>query len=223
MSRSAAEYVQSLCSDNSEWVNKLINEKWTNRRLVFRGNEFEFTKDEFLNALNTTTMSKKKTIEPGTPEGVGIAWVHPLEKLKQDIAEAQSDGGKIYFTSPRDEPAYPYPHSGIDHPLFLTIDGQTVFHKIVLFLKKNGNWDDTYLEMIAAASATYQNYCLAQKQVNEFGTTTETGAGGLKKNPAVDIASASFRDFMTFSNKFGLNPLFENKVSNKNADDESEI
>jgi P27 family predicted phage terminase small subunit len=117
----------------------------------------------------------------------------------------------------------PYQHSGIEHPLFLTIEGQTVFHKIVLFLKKNGNWDDTYLEMIAAASATYQNYCLAQKQVNEFGTTTETGAGGLKKNPAVDIASASFRDFMTFSNKFGLNPLFENKVSSKNADDESEI
>jgi P27 family predicted phage terminase small subunit len=117
----------------------------------------------------------------------------------------------------------PYQHSGIDHPPFLTIDGQTVFHKIVLFLKKNGNWDDAYLEMIAAASATYQNYCLAQKQVNEFGTTTETGAGGLKKNPAVDIASASFRDFMMFSNKFGLNPLFENKVSNKNADDESEI
>ena len=117
----------------------------------------------------------------------------------------------------------PYPHSGIDHPLFLTVEGQTVFHKIILFLKKNGNWDDTYLEMIAAASATYQNYCIAQRQVNEHGPTTETGAGGLKKNPAVDIASASFRDFMTFSNKFGLNPLFENKVSNKGADDDSEI
>jgi len=157
-------------------------------------------------------MAKKK-IEPGTPESVGIAWVHDPSKF-HPIENA--------VITIEEEKRPPYPHSGVAHPLFLTVEGQTVFHKIILFLKKNGNWDDTYLEMIAAAAATYQNYCIAQKQVNEYGPTTETGAGGLKKNPAIDIASASFRDFMTFSNKFGLNPLFEGKVK-KNEDDDSEI
>lgn len=181
MAKSASEFIDLIAPENPQWIELLKKERWKEKRILSNGREFEFTKQEFLNALNGRPMTKpSKTLVP------------------------------------------PYPHSGVDHPLFLTVDGQTVFHKIILFLKKNGNWDDTYLEMIAAAAATYQNYCIAQKQVNEYGPTTETGAGGLKKNPAIDIASASFRDFMTFSNKFGLNPLFEGKVK-KNEDDDSEI
>jgi phage terminase small subunit len=44
----------------------------------------------------------------------------------------------------------------------------------------------------------------------------------VKKNPACDVAGSNFRDFMAFSSKFGLNPLFAGKVGAE-VEDESEI
>lgn len=114
-----------------------------------------------------------------------------------------------------------YQHSGVDHPLYLTIDGQIVFHKIVTHLLSVGTWSESYLELVASASATYQNYVRAQKEVNENGVTCTTVGGALKKNPAVDVAASAFRDFMAFTNKFGLNPLFSEKVPQ--IEEESEI
>ena len=114
-----------------------------------------------------------------------------------------------------------YQHSGVDHPLYLTIDGQIVFHKIVTHLLSVGTWSESYLELVASASATYQNYVRAQKEVNENGVTTTTVGGALKKNPAVDVSASCFRDFMAFTNKFGLNPLFSEKVPQ--IEEESEI
>lgn len=116
-----------------------------------------------------------------------------------------------------------YPHSGIDHPLWLQVDGQIVFHKIVLFLKDRGSWNDAYYELVSSAAGSYQNYVSAQKQINELGVIVPTASGdGIRQNPAIPIASSNFRDFMTFSNKFGLNPLFDNKVKTGDNED-SEI
>jgi P27 family predicted phage terminase small subunit len=103
----------------------------------------------------------------------------------------------------------------------LTIDGQIVFHKIVAHLQSVGTWSESYLELVASASATYQNYTRAQQEVNETGVTTLTQGGAIKKNPECDIAASCFRDFMAFTNKFGLNPLFAEKVPQ--IEEESEI
>jgi len=115
-----------------------------------------------------------------------------------------------------------YQHSGVDHPQYLNITGQTVFHKIVKFLKERSTWDDGYLELVAAAAACYQTYVQAQLEVLERGATVSTSTGVVKKNPACDVAGSNFRDFMAFSSKFGLNPLFAGKVGAE-VEDESEI
>lgn len=115
-----------------------------------------------------------------------------------------------------------YEHSGVDHPLYLGIDGQRVFHKVVLHLKERCLWNDAYLESVAAAAGSYEIYTTAKKETLEHGVLTTTQGGALKKNPAVDIAGSAFRDFVSFTSKFGLNPLFAGKVA-EGIDPDSEI
>ena len=115
-----------------------------------------------------------------------------------------------------------YQHSGVDHPQFLGIAGQQVFHKIVNYLLERKTWDTCYVELVAAASACYETYIQAAQEVRVHGATVSTQGGALKKNPAVDVAGSAFRDFLSFSSKFGLNPLFAHKV-NAEIDDDSEI
>ena len=115
-----------------------------------------------------------------------------------------------------------YQHSGVDHPPYLGTDGQKVFHKIVTYLTERNTWDDAYLELVAAASNHYEIYVRAAMEVRENGATVLTQGGSPKKNPAFDIAGSAFRDFLSFSNKFGLNPLFSHRVNAEILDD-SEI
>ena len=194
MTLGASELFRYL--DNTEMIDRMVNEIWTNRRLSFRGYTFEFSKSEFLTALNESPMAKKK-IEPGTPEGVGIAWVDDTTKTVWSFPE---------------HPIHPY----------LGETGLETYGKWKDIITKRSGWKDEFEEVVALAASQYEIYIDQTQKLQIEGMTVEHRNGAIGQNPRVSIQQSAWKNVFTFSNRFGFNPLFEGKVS-KHEDDDSEI
>jgi P27 family predicted phage terminase small subunit len=98
-----------------------------------------------------------------------------------------------------------------------------IYRKYVSTLKKSGNWKDEYEEQVISAASNYSLLQRAMDALNNEEAVIMHSNGTHGQNPWVKIKGDCMKELMAFGRLFGFNPLYENKVSNKNADDESEI
>jgi P27 family predicted phage terminase small subunit len=144
----------------------------------------------------------KKEIKPGSPEGVGIAWVDiEIKPTKPKAAKKKPDGV----------------------PKYLGEDGAEVFLKWKSILQESGNWKDEHIEIVGLTAKQYELYILASGKIDIESAVIEHKNGTTGQNPWVNVQQAAFKNVLTFSNRFGLNPLFQNKVPVNKQDDDSEI
>jgi phage terminase small subunit len=98
-----------------------------------------------------------------------------------------------------------------------------IYKKYMATLKMSGNWKEEYEEQVISAASNYSLLQRAMYALNNEEAVIMHSNGTHGQNPWVKIKGDCMKELMAFGRLFGFNPLYENKVSNKNADDESEI
>lgn len=154
-------------------------------------------------------MAKKK-IEPGTPEGAGIAWV-------DDEMLDPSDPATVAPLSMLEQ----YIEQQALHP-YLGKTGLETYGKWKDIITKRSGWKDEFEEVVALAASQYEIYIEQTQLLKLEGMTIVHSNKATGQNPRVSIQQSAWKNVFTFSNRFGFNPLFEGKVS-KHEEDDSEI
>ena len=74
-------------------------------------------------------------------------------------------------------------------------------------------WKPEFEEVVTLAASQYEIYINQTKMLHVEGMAVRHHNGTIGQNPRVAIQQAAWKNVFTFSNRFGFNPLFENKVS----------
>mgnify|MGYP000951991789 CR=1 FL=1 len=109
-----------------------------------------------------------------------------------------------------------------DHP-YLGKTGFEVYEKWKGIITDRSGWKPEFEEVVTLAASQYEIYINQTKMLHVEGMAVRHRNGTIGQNPRVAIQQAAWKNVFTFSNRFGFNPLFENKVSKKTEDEDSEI
>lgn len=107
-------------------------------------------------------------------------------------------------------------------PTFLGKTGKVVFAKWRDIIEARTGWKPEFLEQVALAAGQYELYVTACEKIAIEGGTVTHRNGAIGQNPWINIQAIAFKNVMTFSNRFGLNPAYSAKVDCF-IEDDSEI
>ena len=108
-------------------------------------------------------------------------------------------------------------------PSFLGKIGKSIFTKWQQIITERSGWRDEFIEIVGLAAGQYELYVEATEKIKKEGGTVTHRNGAIGQNPWVNIQQSAFKNVLTFSNRFGLNPQYSNKVDMSGAIDDSEI